>query len=686
MIGIAFAVRAMVTGGEQELCTLHARGREAWPGVELDIATFSERAANQLGDSPFDDVRADDLYLAIACAARVNRQSSYSTGRDAAHALRHRRIAPRAGVQLDLAPNAARVCVWPFGDLVIAVPVIDCQSMRRVLAIELVALGMTLVPVHAALGDDAQRATAPAPPSPSAAPLVWDDLPGPQLEVVPHAPRIGTPRIPSFTLPATEPGFRSPRELRVRGRPLLGTEVKVRGFVTWAHDCTEQLAIANPRASRAQLETALRDDPTLCERPMFSLGDARDTSRDASITVVGPDPRAVAGHDTRAPAGRSLVLAAGDSVVVTGRWSIPAAPGGPASDGVLVWSTVERAAPSAVAAAAPAAELQELEIDLDGPPALPMRKVMDDQTINASIERTNACNQAIVARRYDTAISECQAATSIWEGNHLAWYARAGAHMARREWRQAKAAAEHAVTLRPDLAMYQLYYGIALYEAAHDEVRAARAPAASSSPPRFEAARAALIAADRRAPELWRAHFYLGRVYRELDDARRAAVQFTATIRTNPGYLPTYIALIEIYRRWDYVDQALAVAMLGAAHVPAAEAADLWFEVGILHDARHADDPAIDAFSKAIAATPGDAGAKFERAQLYLRKGDLAGARRDLEDVARSTDPRAGVTRQLATQLLAVLAARRAGDPQPRVPSWACSHEGPSQIVECRRQ
>jgi RNA polymerase sigma-70 factor (ECF subfamily) len=61
----------MVTRVEHELCTLHARGREAWPGVELDIATFSALAANQLGDGPFDDVRVDDLYLAIACAARV---------------------------------------------------------------------------------------------------------------------------------------------------------------------------------------------------------------------------------------------------------------------------------------------------------------------------------------------------------------------------------------------------------------------------------------------------------------------------------------------------------------------------------------------------------------------------------------------------------------------------------------
>jgi hypothetical protein len=69
--GDSVAERAMVIGVEHELCALHARGREAWAGVELDVATLSALAANQLDNGPFDDVRADDLYLAIACAARV---------------------------------------------------------------------------------------------------------------------------------------------------------------------------------------------------------------------------------------------------------------------------------------------------------------------------------------------------------------------------------------------------------------------------------------------------------------------------------------------------------------------------------------------------------------------------------------------------------------------------------------
>jgi len=56
----------------EALRALHVRGCEAWPGVALELARFSALAAPRLGDGPFDDVRAGDLYLALACAARVD--------------------------------------------------------------------------------------------------------------------------------------------------------------------------------------------------------------------------------------------------------------------------------------------------------------------------------------------------------------------------------------------------------------------------------------------------------------------------------------------------------------------------------------------------------------------------------------------------------------------------------------
>lgn len=55
------------------LRALHLRGREAWPGLELDLATFSSLAGDRLGEGPWQDVRAGELYLAVACAARIER-------------------------------------------------------------------------------------------------------------------------------------------------------------------------------------------------------------------------------------------------------------------------------------------------------------------------------------------------------------------------------------------------------------------------------------------------------------------------------------------------------------------------------------------------------------------------------------------------------------------------------------
>src|SRR5882762_9804117 len=82
-------------------------------------------------------------------------------------------------------------------------------------------------------------------PSTANGELERDDLPPPQLEVVKHPASIDAPAIPAFDLPATAAGVHSPRELRVRGRRVKDTEVKVAGYVTWIYDCRQELASAN---------------------------------------------------------------------------------------------------------------------------------------------------------------------------------------------------------------------------------------------------------------------------------------------------------------------------------------------------------------------------------------------------------------------------------------------------------
>jgi RNA polymerase sigma-70 factor (ECF subfamily) len=56
---------------QELLSTLHSLGREAWPEIDLALGTFSSLVARQLREGRRDDIRADDLYLAAACAAGI---------------------------------------------------------------------------------------------------------------------------------------------------------------------------------------------------------------------------------------------------------------------------------------------------------------------------------------------------------------------------------------------------------------------------------------------------------------------------------------------------------------------------------------------------------------------------------------------------------------------------------------
>jgi len=504
-----------------------------------------------------------------------------------------------------------------------------------------------------------------------------DDLPGPPLEAIKNPTKVVVPALPAFDLPVTEPGFRSPRELRVRGKGAFGAEVKVRGYVTWIYDCSAQLAAVNPEATRAQILLSIDSDPSLCERPKFYLGDSKDTSQEASIWVVEVPRAPTKSERQRLPRDELKAwpvvprIAVGDYVTVTGTWAQHSPHNEHNSDGLLIFKSLAPATPGPGAAAtAPVVFAREAEIAVVT--RAPLRAEVDASVRNTSVDHLNACNKAIAAKKYDAALTECQLATKLWAGNHLAWWAWGSAHMARSEWREARAAVEHAVALRPDQGMYQLYYGISAYEAEVQRAREDQARRDNKKPEdvaldpsglKLDAARDALVRATRLVPSSWRAHYYLGRVYRDLDDPRRAAEQFSQTIVLHPTYRYGYIALIELYRRWDYVDQALAVANLGTVNVPTADVGELWFELGMAYDARRADakaiEKAIEAFSTAIAVRPDDIAAKFQRGQILARKGEVAAARRDLEEVARSTDPKLVSEKQVANQLLAQIAARK---------------------------
>jgi len=536
---------------------------------------------------------------------------------------------------------------------------------------------VSLLAVSTAVSTAASFAAPPGkPPAGAPAPgprMEPDDLPGPQPEVSGETAKVDLPAIPAFALPGIEPGFHGPRELHVQGRHLLGTEIKVKGYITSIYDCPAQLASLHPEASPQKIATAIQKDPTLCERAKFLLGDARDTARDASIRVVDVPrpPRRIERGRLRQADLKGIWpdvpnIAVGDYVMITGTWALVSPHAEHSTDGLLVYKALEHLAPPGAPAAAMAAGTGEPDIDVVT--TVPLRKLVSNQVRNASVDHYSACNKANAARQYDAAIAACQAAVQAWPDNHLAWYLWGAAHMAKGEWQKAREAIEHAVTLRPDHGMYQLYYGVSLYEAELERVRDEQAIKESKKPEEVEvepgllkldAARDALRRAARINPRLWRAHYYLGRVYRDLDDSRHAAEQFAQTIATHPSYRFGYIALVELYRRWSYNDQAAAVAQQGTLQVTPAESGDLWFELGMAYDAKRDDDKAIDAFTRALAARPGDLGTKFQRGQAYYRKNDYANARRDLEEVAGSSDPAVATTKPLAVQMLDQIAHKR---------------------------
>jgi hypothetical protein len=92
------------------------------------------------------------------------------------------------------------------------------------------------------------------------------------------------PDVPAFDLPTADAGSHSVKELHVKGRKLIGSEVTVKGFVTWAYDCPT--AIREENETDKQVQDRIDADPTLCFRPKFYVGDNAQTSPEQSLWIV----------------------------------------------------------------------------------------------------------------------------------------------------------------------------------------------------------------------------------------------------------------------------------------------------------------------------------------------------------------------------------------------------------------
>jgi len=208
-----------------------------------------------------------------------------------------------------------------------------------------------------------------------------DQIQGPAAEVKKTDVKLDLPAVPAFDLPpAPADGGHSVKELRVKGKKLFETDITVHGFITWAYDCAT--AVRKPDETDKDLQKRLDEDPTLCERPKFYIGDAKDTPAEKSLWVVDvPRPYNKLEMERMKKPERNLPdrcepnekdpkknicppYAVGDEVSITGTFKMSSPHSERNSDGLLVykkmknvtqnWETPDIAPPPGAGSAAPA--------------------------------------------------------------------------------------------------------------------------------------------------------------------------------------------------------------------------------------------------------------------------------------------------------------------------------------------
>jgi tetratricopeptide (TPR) repeat protein len=278
-------------------------------------------------------------------------------------------------------------------------------------------------------------------------------------------------------------------------------------------------------------------------------------------------------------------------------------------------------------------------------------------------------NKHAGAKQFKDAIEYYTRATRSWDGNHLAWYGLGGALAQQGEWKDAFTAFEHAVSLRPDVPMYQMWTGIASYETAAKQARIDQAAKQSKKPEEIRAdlsnvdfaqARGFLESAITLEPTLWRAHYYLGRIFRDGGYDQRAAESFTAAIKADRRQQGPYIALGELYRKWGFAKEAVAVTTIGVQMVPGdIELSDVHYVLGMAYEDQNDHKHAIEAFTKALENKPDNAKAQFQRGQAYFKLKKYKEAKVDLEAFVAAPGTQLEFARQQAQKMLMDLAATK---------------------------
>ncbi|MGE0547038.1 MAG: tetratricopeptide repeat protein [Kofleriaceae bacterium] len=287
-----------------------------------------------------------------------------------------------------------------------------------------------------------------------------------------------------------------------------------------------------------------------------------------------------------------------------------------------------------------------------------------------SLKASKAGSIAFGQKQFENAAQHYKKATDMWPDNHTAWYGLGGSFIQKGEWEKASEALGEAAKIKPEEAMYQMYLGIALYrrevKSARDELakKEGRKPEEVEpdlSTRNFEKPKQFLQEAVKLNPDLWKAHYYLGSIYRDTGKPKEAAEAFNKSLESAPNDPGPWVALSELYRRWDYTDQAIQVAEQGVKTVPGDnERSDLFFVAGMGYEDKANHAKAIAMFDEALKSRRDNHKAKFQRGQAYFKSGELPKAKLDLEEFSKSGGGSVEFEKQQASRMLLDIAAKSA--------------------------
>lgn len=177
-----------------------------------------------------------------------------------------------------------------------------------------------------------------------------EELQGIEAEVAETTIKLDMPPIPQFVVPTANPDGSHPvPELRLQGKSLLDTEIRIKGKIVWIYDCGA--AIRTPDMSDADLAVMLHDHPEKCNPRHFIVAESGESPVERGVQIV-EYPRPLREDELRnlepdvvllkeAALAALPVFKVGDEVLVTGKWQLRSPKGFQNSDGLLTYASME---------------------------------------------------------------------------------------------------------------------------------------------------------------------------------------------------------------------------------------------------------------------------------------------------------------------------------------------------------